>query len=137
MTIGYAATVYMNINDVDLSDHVTEAKLDAGAEMIDITALGTDVGRVYNAGLKTNALNVTFQQDYAAAEVDATLSPLLGAAAFAIIFRPTSGVIGAANPEWTGNWVLESYDPVGNRAGELMTATAVFKPAGAISRDTS
>jgi len=137
MAIGYAATIHMTINSVDLSDHVTEAKLDAGAEMIDITALGTDVGRVYNAGLKTNALNVTFQQDYASSKVDATLSPLLGAAAFAIVFRPTSGAKSATNPEWTGNWVLESYEPVSNRAGELMTSTAVFKPAGAITRATS
>jgi len=137
MAIAVTKTIYLTVNSVDLSDHVTEAKLDAGAETIDVTALGSDTGRIFNAGLKTWTLNVTFQQDYAASKVDATLSPLQGAAAFAIVMRPATGNKAVTNPEWSGNFVLESYEPVSNRVGELQTAAAVFKPAGAITRATS
>lgn len=136
MAIAVTKTVFLSVG-VDLSAYVLDARLEAGAESIDVTALGTDTGRIFMAGLKTFTLNVEFQQDYAASKVDATLAPLLGAAAFAVVLRPSSGAKSATNPEWTGNWILESYNPVSNRVGELQTASAVFRPAGAISRATT
>lgn len=139
MAIAVTKTVYLTVGAgaVDLSDHVVEAKLESKVDSIDVTALGSDTGRIFMAGLKDWTLNVEFQQDYAASEVDATLSPLLGAAAFAIVLRPATGAKSVTNPEWSGNFILESYNPVSNRVGELQTASAVFRPAGAIARNTS
>jgi len=136
MAIAVTKTVFLSVG-VDLSAYVLDARLEAGAESIDVTALGTDTGRIFMAGLKTFTLNVELQQDYAASKVDATLAPLLGAAAFAVVLRPNVAAKSATNPEWTGNWILESYNPVSNRVGELQTASAVFRPAGAISRATT
>jgi len=136
MAIAVTKTVFLSVG-VDLSAYVLDARLEAGAESIDVTALGTDTGRIFMAGLKTFTLNVELQQNYAAGAVDATLAPLLGAAAFAVVLRPSSAAKSATNPEWTGNWILESYNPVANRVGELQTASAVFRPAGAIARATT
>lgn len=138
MAIQTSKSCSLVVNTVDLSDHVTEARLEAGAEMIDVTALGaTDTGRIFIPGLKTWTLNVTFQQDYAANKVDATLSAMLGGSPVTITLKPATGSTSATNPEWSGSFVLESYTPVGNRVGELQTTEAVFRPAGAITRSTT
>jgi len=73
--IGGAAAV-LTINSVDLSDHMTSASLEINYDDVETTAFG-DAVRTRIAGLGDATLNVTFNQDYAASEVDATLNGLV------------------------------------------------------------
>lgn len=108
---------YVMINAVDLSDHVKQVTLNYKAEMQDDTAMG-DSGRSRLPGLLDWDADIEFFQDYAASKVDATLFPLVGAAAFAVKIQAVSGTISATNPQYQGNAVLESYQPVGGAVGD-------------------
>lgn len=127
---------YLTVNAVDLSDHVKQVTLNYSAESLEDTAMGaTTKSRV--AGLKDWSLEVEFYQDYAASEVDATLFPLVGAAAFAIVLRPTSAAMGPTNPQFSGNVVLPEYSPVSGSVGELSTVSVTFEADGDLTRATS
>jgi len=128
----YDASV--TINAVDLSDHVKSVTLNTGARMEDDGNMGDDT-EVNLAGIKTWSVSVEFSEDFAAGEVDATLFPLVGAAAFAIAIRPTSAAASATNPEYGGNVVLSSYN-LGGAWGDKHAASAEFASAGSLTRGT-
>lgn len=123
----------VTINSIDLSDHVQSVTLTYEAEILDDTVmgLGTRSGR---AGLKNWSLEVGFLQDFAAANVDATLFALVGAAAFPVAVRKSkTDAISATNPEYQGYAVLESYPPLQGSVGDLGVVTASFRPGGGSS----
>lgn len=130
----------VTINSVDLSDHVRQVTLTYEAEMLDDTAMGTSGTRSMIPGLKNWTLTVEFYQDFASGSVDATLFPLVGAAAFPIILRPVkASSVSATNPNYTGNAVLESYPPLAGEVGAIAMAQAQFRAGGgsALTRATS
>jgi len=127
---------FVEINGTDLSDHVRQLTLNYEAEQEDDTVMGDDT-RASKPALKNWSLDVEFAQDWAASSVDATLFPLVGAAAFTVKIRKSTGSIAADNPEYTGNGVLESYPPLDNSVGELATSAITIQSAGTLSRNTS
>jgi len=128
---------YLLINAVDLSDHGYSATLEYGASMQNRNAFGDDT-ELFMPGLKSWSLTVEFYQDFAAGEVEATLWPLVGAAAFAIEVRPnkTDGV-SATNPDYEGNAVLETFPIIDGSHGDRAMITATFRAAGTLARATS
>lgn len=127
---------FLQVNGVDLSDHVKQVTLSYSAEPVDKTAMGLGT-RTFMAGLKNWALEVTFNQDFAAAEVDATLFGLVGAAAHTVEVRPTSAARSATNPGYNGQAVLMEYPPLGGNVGDILEATARWQAAGNLSRSTA
>lgn len=124
----------VTINSVDLSDHVKSVTITYSAEVLDSTAMGaTSKGKV--AGLLDWNAEVEFLQDYAADKVDATLFPLVGAAAFAIHIKPDAGAIAETNPDFTGNAILPEYTPIAGTVGELMAVSVTFEGDGVLTRD--
>src|SRR5574341_608146 len=86
------------------------------------------------ASLKDFSLEITWNQDYAAANVDATLFPLVGAAAFPVKVRPTTSAISATNPEYQGNCILTEYTPLDGTVGDLAKATTTMPGSGDLTR---
>lgn len=127
---------YVMINNVDLSDHVKSVKINYSADSLDNTAMGATT-KSRQAGLKDWSVEVEFYQDYASAKVDATLYPLVGAAAFAIHVKPENATIAATNPDYTGNVILPEYTPVSGSVGELSTVSVTFEAAGVLDRDVT
>lgn len=127
---------YVMINSVDLSDHVRSVTINYKAEIQDKTAGGAS-SRARIAGLKDWSIDVEFNQDYAAGEVDATLFPLVGAAAFPIVIKPDGSATAVTNPKFTGNALLESYSPIAGSIGDLATTTITMQGDGGLSRATA
>jgi hypothetical protein len=123
------------VNAVDLSDHVLSATINQTVDLVEDTAMGTNGTRSRVAGLLDWSFDVTFKQDFAAANVDATIFPLVGAAAFevTVMANATAGV-SATNPRYTGNVVVATYPPFGGNVGELAQVTVSFQAAGALTR---
>lgn len=121
---------YTLINAVNLSPWCRSLTLNYEAEMLDDTAMGTSGTRSNRPGLKNWSADIEFLQDFAAGAVDATLFPLIGAVAFPVEFRPTSAAVGATNPKYTGNAVLETYPPMTGEVGALGTVSASFRSGG-------
>ncbi len=127
---------FVKINTVDLSALVKQVTLSYKAEQQDDTAMG-DSSRSREAGLLDWDVSIEFHQSYASAEVDATLFPLVGAAAFAVELRPQNTTVSATNPKYTGNANLESYQPMGGTVGDHLMAPARLIGVGTLTRATS
>ena len=127
---------YISVNSVDLSDHCHSLTLNYEAEMLDETMMG-DLTRSNKPGLKNWSADAEFESDFAAGEVDATLFPLIGANAFALVIKPDNSAVSSTNPSFTGNAVLENYQPLGGTVGELSMTSCTFRSAGTLVRATS
>ena len=137
-----AKFVYKNahftVNAVDLSARVESLTLNYGAETPEVTAMG-DGTRTRVPSFIDWSIEVQFRQDFIAPAtnaVDSTLFPLVGAAAFAIIIRPDAGVIGVTNPEFTGNALLTTYNPLTGGVGDVAAAPASMMGDGVLARAT-
>lgn len=105
------------VNSVDLSDHVQSVAVTLARETQDDTAMG-NTARSNSAGLKTAAISVTFLQDFAASEVDATLWSLYdNATEHTVVVKATSSAVGSTNPTYTLTGFITSYPPIGGQVG--------------------
>ena len=127
---------YVSINAVVLSDHVESVTVNHNGETPERTSMG-DNSRARLPGLKDFSLDLNFRQDHAASNVDATLFPLVGAAAFAIEIRPTTAAVSSTNPKYTGNCLLSAYNPVTGTVGDTAAAPATLIGDGDLARATS
>lgn len=122
------------INSVDLSDHVQSVTLDADVNDLDTTAMG-DTWQTRIGGVKNGTLNVTFFNDHAASNVDATLWAALGTVVTFTI-KPTSGAVSATNPSYSGS-ILVSGHTVGGSHGETPMVSRAYPVDGTVTRATS
>ena len=65
----------VTVNAVNLSDHASSVEINFVKDEVETTNFSGQ-GRERIAGLKDDSFVITFQQDYAVGEVNATLSPL-------------------------------------------------------------
>ena len=136
MAIFVATDFSVSINgSTALASYLTQVELKASANDITTTAFGsTWVTRV--AGLKEGSLTLTFNQDYAAAAVDATLWPLLGSQA-TVVIKPTSTAVGSANPAYTAICSVIDLTPVSGQIGDLATFSVTWPTSGTVTRATA
>jgi len=112
---------------------VRSITLNHSADSLDETAMG-DTFRNRIAGLQDWSLDVELLADFAASKVDATLNALVGGAAAAIVIKADNAAVGATNPSWSGNALLESYPIVDGTVGDLATTRVRFVGAGTLTR---
>jgi hypothetical protein len=136
MAIFVATDFSVSINgSTALASYLTQVELKLSANDITTTAFGsTFVTRV--AGLKEGSLTLTFNQDYAASTVDATLFPLLGTNA-TVVIKPTSTATSANNPAYTAICAVLDLTPVSGNIGDLATFSVTWPTTGTISRATA
>ena len=128
---------YLVVNAVNLSAFVESVTINSSREDVEATSMGAQ-GVQRLPGLRDESIEVTFRQDYAAAQVDATLWPLYdGGTLFAVEVRPTSAAVGAGNPKWTGNCYLNEYTPVDGSVGDVANAEATLLVDGVLTRATA
>ena len=120
---------FCSINAVDLSDHVRQVAINYEADAVDQSTMG-DGTHAFLAGLKNYSLDVTFAQDFAAGEVDASLFSIVGTAV-QVEIRPTTAARSATNPGYNASMLLASYNPFGTQIGALHEAPVRFVPGGA------
>lgn len=127
-----ASQVYKNamlwVNNVDLSANLQSLTLTYEAASLDETAMGADT-RKMKGGLRNWTLDAVFFQQYAC--VDATLFGLVGCQT-SVEFRACNACSSAANPNWEGTIMLQSYPPLGGGVGDLLMTNVRFEPAGSL-----
>jgi len=136
MAIFVATDFSVSINgSTALASYLTQVELKTSANDITTTSFGsTWVTRV--AGLKEGSLTLQFNQDYAAATVDATLWPLLGTQA-TVVIKPTSSAVSSANPSYTVFASVIDLTPVSGNIGDLSTFSITWPTSSAITRATA
>ena len=136
MAIFVATDFSVSINgSTALNSYLTQVELKTSANDITTTSFGsTWVTRV--AGLKEGTLTLQFNQDYAAATVDATLWPLLGTQA-TVVIKPTSTAVSATNPAYTAICLVTEVVPVSGTIGDLSTFSISWPTSSTVSRATA
>lgn len=116
----------ITVNGVDMSDHCSSVTINLTKDEIETTNFSGG-GRERQAGLKDDSFELNLQQDFAAAEVDATLYPLYdGETEFVVTVKPTASAVSATNPLYTGTCILLSYQPLAGDVGSLSETSVTF-----------
>lgn len=129
----------IEINSVVLSDHGNEVNVVTQYDEQEFTSFGA-TNKEFGKGMGDATISATFFQDFAAANVDATLWPLASAdTTFTVKVRATSGVISATNPEYSMTARLFEYSPIAGSVGEPSQTPVTFRNAGTagLARATS
>lgn len=125
----------VKVNSVDLSSHITKVTLSTTVAEVTTTTFGnTAVRRV--GGLRDNSVALDFNQDFAAASVEATLYPLLGSTALVEVW-PDGTSTGSANPKYSFNVLVTEWMPLDAQVGELTTASITWPIDGTIAKATA
>lgn len=125
---------FIEINSIDLSDHATSVTISISKPGVDATVFGMDGASMLH-GIQTDSFTVNFHQDFAAAEVDATLFPLFdNETEFTVKVRPNAGVEDVDNPTYTGECKLFEYQPLQGSVGDISTTDITFNVEGKITR---
>ena len=114
----------ITVNGVVLSDRANSVELNYEIESVEVTAFGTN--RSFIGGLQNNTITIEFMQDFAAAETEATIFPLVGTQT-SVTVRPSSAATSATNPLYTvSGTFLSSHTPVSASVGELAMTSLTF-----------
>ncbi len=128
---------FLEINGVDLSDHVESVTLNMSAATLDESAMG-DESDIQRAGLFSWSIDANFLQDFAAGSVDAALYPLyVNRTTANIRLRPDAGAISETNPMYSGQAFISSYTPLGGSHGDELMAPVTFSPRNDLVRSTA
>lgn len=110
---------YVTVNGTNFSDHVSSVTVSMSKKGVDTTNFSGG-GSEQQAGLKNDEFDITFQQDFSAASVDAVLYPLYNnETEFLIEVRPQTAAVSTTNPSYIGTCILLDYTPVDGKPGDL------------------
>ena len=114
----------ITVNGVVLSNRANSVELNYEIESVEVTAFGTN--RSFVGGLQNNTITIEFMQDFVAANVEATIFPLVGQQT-TVTVRPTAASTSATNPLYTvSGTFLSSHTPVSGAVGELAMTSLTF-----------
>ena len=123
---------YIQVNGVDLSDHCSSITVETSAEEVDLTAFGDSGYREFGQGFKDATITATFFQDYASANVHATLQPLYDTGGtFAVHVKSSNDTTTSTNPRISLTTArMFGYSPLAGAVGEASTTDVSFRNAG-------
>jgi hypothetical protein len=123
------------VNAVDLTTYVTNVEVVKAVDSVESTTMSSTStnGHQFVGGIQNNTVTISFNQDFAATKVNATLTALVGVQT-TVVVRPTSAVVGATNPNFTLTGALMSeYRPVTGAVGDLATVGAITFNGGILT----
>jgi hypothetical protein len=138
MAIFINKDIQVSVNAIDLTGYVTNVEFVQAVDQVDSTVMSTTSinGRQAVGGIQNNTVTISFNQDFAASKVHATLTALVGVQT-TVIVRPTSAVVSATNPNFTiTNCLMNEYRPVTGAVGDLATVGAITFNGGLYTAPT-
>ncbi|MBP6729097.1 MAG: hypothetical protein KA129_05705 [Microthrixaceae bacterium] len=125
-------------SSTDWSDHIKQVSINLARANVDFTNFGSG-GFVENKpGLANMDVTVSFFNDFAAANIDATFGPAaLAGTLLYFDFKPTSASRAATNPSYVCALYIASYPPLGAQVGGAAETQIGFMLAGKYARLTS
>lgn len=118
---------FVNVNGVELSNHVASVTYTGSVGLQDATVMGDAGRRRLSDGIQDANLEIEFRQDFDAAQVDATLNGLLGVQTPLRVRKSRTDAISATNPEYQFSGMMAEYSPVGGGVGEVHNTSVTFQ----------
>jgi hypothetical protein len=125
MAIFLQNNVGVKINSVDLSDHVTSVTLTQNFDELEVTALG-DTAHKFVKGLEASTLTLNFLNDFAAANVQATLQAAYGTTVTAVLIPVKGTAVSATNPLYTVSIIVNNLTPLNGAVGDISNSSMSF-----------
>lgn len=126
---------YVALNGTDRSSSIKSATLQVDVAELDSTDFADAGWTVPIGGRKSGSLQLTFNDDVAAAAIDSVMWPLLGTTV-TFELRATNANVGASNPKYTGSVLVNSWSK-GGSVGDLAEVSVTLPLSGAVTRATS
>jgi len=125
----------VTINSVVLSSSISSVTIDTKYDILETTSFGSS-SKTRLPGLADNSVMLDFFQDYAAANVEATIFPLIGSTT-TIVVQPASTAVSTTNPTYTFTALVSEWTPLKGGIGQLATASVTWPITGSITKATS
>ena len=136
MAIFLQNNVGVKINSVDLSDHITSVTLTQNFDELEVTALG-DTAHKFAKGLEASTLTLDFLNDFAAANVQATLQAAYGTTVTAVLIPVKGTAVSATNPLYTVSIIVNNLTPLNGAVGDISTSSMTFTCNSTVVQTTS
>jgi len=136
MAIFLQNNVGVKINSVDLSDHITSVQLTQNFDELEVTALG-DTAHKFAKGLEASTLTLDFLNDFAAANVQATLQAAYGTTVTAVLIPVKGTAVSATNPLYTVSIIVNNLTPLNGAVGDISTSSMSFTCNSTVVQTTS
>ena len=137
MAIYLDNNVGLKIATVDLSAYVTSITLTQTFDEVETTAMGATAHQ-FAKGLEASTLQVDFLNDWAAAQVQATLQAAYGTSVTAIVIPVKGTAVGATNPTYTVSILVNNLTPVGTGGPEdFARSSMTFTCTSAVAYSTT
>ena len=127
---------FILLNATDISDHCSKVEFDVAAEELDTTTFSAGGYKSMIGGLKSGGLKVSIKGDYAAANIDSILFPLLGTVV-AFEIKPVNATRTTSNPSYTGSILVSKLVPITGSVGDLVEFDLSWNTSGTITRLTA
>jgi hypothetical protein len=127
MAIFVLKDAQVTVNSIDLTTYVTNVELVQAVDSVESTAMSATStnGHQFVGGIQNNTVTISFNQDFTASKVHATLTALVGVQT-TVTVKHDSQATGATNPNFTiTNCLMSEYRPVTGAVGDLATVGAI------------
>ncbi|MEW2177142.1 phage tail tube protein [Streptomyces sp. NPDC005406] len=127
---------FVSVGGNDLSSYTRKAELTVEVEDKEVTTYASLGWKEVLGGLKSGELSLEVLQDVAATKIDAIMWPLLGTVV-PFVVRLDSGAKSTSNPEWTGNVLINGWNPIEGSVGDEASVSVGYPTSGAVVRATA
>jgi len=122
---------------VDITSYVTAVTLTQQFEELDVTSMGQSY-RAFVKGLETAQLQISFLNDWAAAQVMTTLNAAYGQTIAISMITVKGTVVSATNPTYQFNVLVNNLTPVGTGGvGDEASSSITFTINSQVTVSTS
>ena len=139
MAIYVNKDIFCSVNSIDLSGYISSVEFVQAVDAVESTSFSATStnGHSFIGGIQNNSATITFNQDFAASKVWATLNGLVGTPT-TVIMRPTSAAVSATNPTLTlSATLMSSLSPISGAVGDLASTGAISFQGGLYTSATS
>jgi hypothetical protein len=127
---------FVSLNAVDLSAYTTKAEIVINVEAKEVTTYGSAGWKEYLGGLKAGTVNIEFQQDFGVGLLDQLMFAQLGNVV-AFDLRASNAARSTSNPSYTGNLLVQAWNPITGGVGDDATVTVSYPTSAAVTRLTA
>lgn len=125
----------VEIAGTNFSDHGVSADLSIDVNTLETTNFNSSGWTEMIAGIKSATVNLTFNDDFAASNIDSTIWTNLGAAV-AVKLRVTNTTTTSTNPEFQFTALVNQHR-FGGAVGAIAQKQVSWPVSGAVTRATS
>ena len=125
------------VPSIDISAYVTNAVINQIVDELEVTAMG-DTAHKFVAGLQSGTFTIDFINDWAAGQVNETLSAAFGKTLAVSVITVKGTVVSATNPSYQFSILVNNLTPIGQGGvSEIATSSLSFTVNSAITVSSS